>query len=151
MRPNQLEGGQFTPSPPFSTTEIPGILFRHGEVKMNKIVTGIFSRRVTLAFTLLTITGATATAQTKITGDGKCGKPDQRQSIDVGDRAGHALALLKLSCTWTTPLEMGGLKSKDQTATITSDVSGEKGQDRGYVVITMDNGDKAFLRFTGSI
>jgi hypothetical protein len=118
---------------------------------MNKIVTGIFPRRAMLAFTFLTITATIATAQTKISGDGKCGKPDQQQSIDVGDRAGHALVLLKLSCTWTTPLEMAGLKSKDQTAIITSDVSGEKGQDRGYVVITMDNGDKAFIRFTGSV
>jgi len=118
---------------------------------MNKILTGILARRAILAFTLLTITASIAAAQIKISGDGKCGKPDQQQSIDVGDRAGHALVLLKLSCTWTTPLEMEGLKSKDNTATITSDVSGEKGQDRGYVVITMDNGDKAFLRFTGSV
>ncbi len=117
---------------------------------MNQIVTGIFTRRAMLAFTLLTITASIATAQTKITGDGKCGKPDQQQSIDVGDRTGHALTLVKFSCTWTTPLEMAGLKSKDYTGTVSSDVSGGKSQDRGYVVITMDNGDKAFIRFTGS-
>ena len=128
-----------------------GILIGHGDIKMNRIVTGIFSRRAILAFTLLTITATIATAQTKISGDGKCGKPDQQQSMDVGDRAGHALLILKISCTWTTPLEMEGLKSKDYIATITSDASGEKGQDRGYVVITMDNGDKAFIRFTGSV
>jgi len=70
--------------------------------------------------------------------------------MDVGDRTGHALAIVKFSCAWTTPLEMAGLKSKDYTGTISSDVSGEKSQDRGYVVINMDNGDKAFVRFTGS-
>jgi hypothetical protein len=118
---------------------------------MNKIVTGIFTRRAMLALTLLTITTTIATAQTKISGDGKCGKADQQQSMDIGDRAGHALVLVKISCTWTTPLEMAGLKSKDYIATISSDFSGEKGQDRGYVVITMDNGDKAFIRFTGSV
>ncbi len=117
---------------------------------MNKIVTGIFTKRAMLAFTLLTITATIATAQTKITGDGKCGKPDQQQSVDVGDRTGHALVLLKISCTWTTQFEMAGLKSKDYSPVFLSDVSGEKGQDRGYVVVTMDNGDKAFLRFTGS-
>jgi hypothetical protein len=117
---------------------------------MNQIVAGIFPRRAMLAFTFLTITATMATAQTKISGDGKCGKPDQQQSMDVGDRAGHALALVKFSCTWTTPLEMAGLKSKDYTGTVSSDESGEKGQNRGYVVITMDNGDKAFIRFTGS-
>jgi hypothetical protein len=117
---------------------------------MNQIVTGIFSRRAILAFTLFSITTAILTAQTKITGDGKCGKPDQQQAIDVGDRAGHALVLVKFSCTWATPIEMAGLKSKDYTGAIASDVSGEKGQNRGYLVITMDNGDKAFIRFTGS-
>src|ERR1022692_4322506 len=118
--------------------------------KMNRIVTGIFTKGAMLAFTFLTITATMATAQTKISGDGKCGKPDQQQSMDVGDRAGHALALVKFSCTWTTPLEMAGLKSKDYTGTVSSDESGEKGQNRGYVVITMDNGDKAFIRITGS-
>jgi hypothetical protein len=127
------------------------ILIGHGEVKMNQIVTGIFTKRAMLAFTLLTITATIAAAQTKFSGDGKCGKADQQQSMDIGDRTGHALVLVKISCTWTTPLEMGGLKSKDYVATISSDFSGEKGQDRGYVVITMDNGDKAFLRFTGSL
>ena len=117
---------------------------------MNKIVTGIFTKRAMLAFTLFTITATIATAQTKISGDGKCGKPDQQQSMDVGDRAGHALGLVKFSCTWATPLEMAGLKSKDYTGTVSSDVSGEKEQSRGYVVTTMDNGDKAFIRFTGS-
>jgi hypothetical protein len=103
-----------------------------------------------LAFTFLTLTATVATAQNKTTGDGKCGKPEQQQSIDVGDRAGHALVLVKFSCTWTNPYEIAGLKTKDYTGTATSDVSGEKAQERGYVVITMDNGDKAFVRFTGS-
>ena len=35
-------------------------------------------------------------------------------------------------------------------AAITSDSNGEKSQERGYVVIAMDNGDKAFVRFTGA-
>jgi hypothetical protein len=117
---------------------------------MNQIVTGIFRSRAILACTLLGITATIATAQSNIAGDGQCGKPDQQQAMEVGDRAGHALALVKFSCTWTTPLEMGGLKSKDYTGTVSSDVSGEKSQQRGYVVITMDNGDKAFVRFTGS-
>jgi hypothetical protein len=117
---------------------------------MNHIVTGIFTKRATLAFTLLTITAAVATAQTTITGDGKCGKPDQQQSIDVGDRDGHSLMLVKFSCTWTTPYEVAGLKTKDYTGVAVSDVHGERMQDRGYVVVTMDNGDKAFVRYTGN-
>ncbi|MBZ5725845.1 MAG: hypothetical protein LAP87_12715 [Acidobacteriia bacterium] len=113
-------------------------------------VPGIRGKVALLAFTFLTLTAAIATAQTKITGDGKCGKPDKQESADVGDRAGHALVLVKFSCTWANPYEMAGLKSKDYTGTVAGDLSGEKGQYRGYVVVTMDNGDKAFLRFTGS-
>ncbi len=111
--------------------------------------TGIFGKAALLALSFLTLTATTGTAQTKLTGDGKCGKPDKQESIDVGDHAGHALVLVKFSCTWTNPYDMAGLKSKDYTGTVTSDVSGGKGQERGYVVVTMDNGDKAFIRFTG--
>ena len=113
-------------------------------------VTGTFRKRALLAFTLLTLTVTTVTAQDKITGDGKCGKPDKQESVDVGDRSGHMLVLVKFSCTWTNPYEMAGLKAKDYIGTVTGDVSGGKEQDRGYVVVTMDNGDKAFIRFTGN-
>jgi hypothetical protein len=47
-------------------------------------------------------------------------------------------------------MEMAGLKSTTYTAAVTSDVNGAKSQDRGYVVMTMDNGDKAFVRFQGA-
>jgi hypothetical protein len=91
-----------------------------------------------------------AAAQNKQSGVGKCdGKPEVQHMVDVGDRAGHSLVLVKQTCTWTTPMETAGLKSKDYTVTVVSDTSGKNTQDRGYVVINMDNGDKAFVRFTG--
>ena len=99
---------------------------------------------------LFTACAGAALAQTKISGTGNCGKADASHVVEVGDRAGHALVLTKDSCTWTTPMEMAGLKSKTYTGAITSDVSGEKSQDRGYVVMTMDNGDKAYVRFQGT-
>jgi hypothetical protein len=108
----------------------------------------------------LLVTGLAACAalgwgQTKISGTGKCDKPETQQSIDVGDRAGHALLLVKQQCTWTTPIEMEGLKSKTYTVTSIGDASTNrvlltKQQDNGYVVVTMDNGDQAFVRFRGS-
>jgi len=97
---------------------------------------------LTIAVFLATCAGA----QTKISGTGKCGKPEQQQSIEVGDRPGHVLAIVKQSCTWTTPIEMAGVKSKEYTAVISSDISGGKANDRGYVIVTMDNGDKVFVR-----
>jgi hypothetical protein len=109
-----------------------------------------FTRGAVFAFTLLSLTTTLATAQTKTVGDGKCAKPDQQQSLDVGDRAGHALAIARVSCTWTNPWEMAGLKTKDYAVTAVDDVSGAKVQERGYVVVTMDNGDKAFVRYSGT-
>ena len=91
-----------------------------------------------------------ALAQTKITGTGTCGKADASHAIEVGDRAGHVLVLTRDSCTWTAPMEMAGLKSKTYNGAITSDAIGGSSQDRGYVVMTMDNGDKAYIRFQGT-
>ena len=99
---------------------------------------------------LLAACAGAALAQTKISGTGTCGKPDDSHAIEVGDRAKHMLVVTKDSCTWTTPMEMAGLKSKTYDGAITSDVTGERSQDRGYVVMTMDNGDKAFVRFQGA-
>jgi hypothetical protein len=99
---------------------------------------------------LLAASAATALAQTKISGTGKCGKADEQHAIEVGDRPGHVLVVVKFSCTWTTPIEMAGIKSKSYIGTVTSDASGEKSQERGYVVVTMDNGDKTYLRFQGA-
>jgi hypothetical protein len=91
---------------------------------------------------------AAAQTATKISGTGKCGQPEKQEVVEVGDRAGHSLVLIKGTCAWTTPIEMAGAKAKSYTVTLTSDVNGGKGTDRGYVVITMDNGDKAFVRIT---
>jgi hypothetical protein len=85
-------------------------------------------------------------AQTKVSGTGKCGKPEQQQSIEVGDRPGHMLVIVKQTCSWTAPLEMAGVKGKSYTAYMTSDVMNGKSQDRGYVVVEMENGDKAYVR-----
>jgi hypothetical protein len=105
---------------------------------------------MTKLVTIGLVCAAMALGQTKISGTGKCEKPDPQHVVEVGDRAGHAMVLVKQTCTWTTPIEMEGVKGKTYTAIVTSDASGPKGQDRGYVVITMENGDKAFVRFSGA-
>ncbi len=87
-----------------------------------------------------------AAAQTKISGTGKCEKPDAQHALEVGDKPGHMMVLVKQTCTWTTPIEMEGVKGKSYTGVMAIDASGPKSQDRGYVVVTMENGDKAFVR-----
>jgi hypothetical protein len=91
-----------------------------------------------------------AAAQTKISGTGKCGKPDAQQMIEVGDRPGHSLVIVKQSCTWTMPIEIAGMKAKTYSPAVSADMSGAKSQDRGYVTVVMENGDKAFVRFQGT-
>jgi len=99
---------------------------------------------------LLAAFAGSALAQTQVSGTSKCAKPDTSQSVEVGDRAGHMLVLEKGTCTWSTPLEMAGLKSTSYTSADTVDVTGEKFQVRGYVVMAMDNGDKAYVRYQGT-
>jgi hypothetical protein len=79
-------------------------------------------------------------------------KPEVQQMVEVGGRAGHVVGVVKQGCTWTTPLEMAGLKANDYTIIVTTEATGNgplNSQDRGYVVINMDDGDKAFARFQG--
>src|SRR5262249_30231804 len=95
---------------------------------------------------LLAAFAGSALAQTQVSGTIKCGKSDNDYSVEVGDHPGHLLILSKGSCTWTAPLEIAGLKATGWSGTGTVDLNGAKGQDRGYGVITMDNGDKVYTR-----
>ena len=45
---------------------------------------------------------------------------------------------------------MAGLKSTTYTMAESTDVTGAKFQDRGYIVMAMDNGDKVYVRFQGT-
>jgi hypothetical protein len=93
---------------------------------------------------------SSALAQTQISGTAKCGKPDASQSIEAGDHAGHMLLIEKVSsCTWSVPTEMAGLKSTGFVYAESVDITATKFQTHGYAVITMENGDKAYVRYQG--
>jgi hypothetical protein len=92
-----------------------------------------------------------AHAQTKVTGKAACAKPETNYSIDVGDRPGHALMLQKATCKWTTPLEIEGMHSQDGVDVTSADSTGATISERGYHVAAMDNGDKFFVRYQGTI
>lgn len=85
-------------------------------------------------------------AQTKISGTSQCGKPDQQQKIDVGDRPDHAFTISQGKCTWTKPWEIAGIQSKEGVGTSFAEISGTTARTRGYFVDTMANGDKAHYR-----
>jgi len=99
---------------------------------------------------LLAAFAGSALAQTPVSGTIKCPKEDTSQSVEVGDQAGHVLILEKGSCSWNPSLEIAGLKSTGYTGADTFDLSGPRGQARGYAVITMENGDKVYARYQGT-
>ncbi len=91
---------------------------------------------------------ATASAQAKLSGQNQCAKADPQYSAPIGDRPDHVMLLAKGKCTWSAG-EIGGVKIKEDETTTVTEVSGSSGSDRGHVVVSLDDGDKAFVRFEG--
>jgi hypothetical protein len=90
-----------------------------------------------------------AAAQTKISGTIQC-KAGPVTPVAVGDKPGHAFAIMQGDCTWTKPMEIGGVQTKTGTDTVSAEMSGNGSTDRGYHVDTMANGDKFTVRFQGT-
>ena len=70
--------------------------------------------RLKIIFTLLIVLAlaAAASAQTKFSGTLQCGKPDQQQAIEVGDRPNHSFVIYQLKCTWTNPSKLREFKAR---------------------------------------
>src|SRR5438874_11508835 len=107
-------------------------------------------RRFFLVATAVCFCAAAASAQTKVSGTAQCAKPDPVHVIPVGDRPDHSLAVEQFKCTWTKPMEIEGDKSKDGVSTETGDITGNTSKARGFHVVTMESGDKAFFWYQGS-
>ena len=103
-----------------------------------------------LVLTIVLTAALVATAQTKTTGTASCAKPAPAYSIDVGDHAGHALSINKTACTWSKPMEIAGLQTKDGYDVVYGDTNGDKVRGTGYHVSNMSNGDKIYVRFQGN-
>lgn len=86
-------------------------------------------------------TATLGAAQEKISGTVECAKPDQHHIVPVEGMPGHSLAVEQSKCTWTKPMEMAGLQTKDGVSTSTDDISPNMLRVRGYHVTTMANGD----------
>jgi len=101
-----------------------------------------------MLFTFLIVfpLAAAANAQTKISGTLQCGKADPVYAIQVGDRPNHSFAISQIKCTWTRPLEIAGVQSKEDVYTGFSEARGNRSNDHSYGVVTMANGDKCFVR-----
>jgi hypothetical protein len=106
-------------------------------------------RRISL-FLILLGWATLSVAQTKVSGFVKCSKPDQVQKIDVGDKPDHSFVISQNKCTWTQPMEIAGVQTKDDVVTNSAEMSGTKAKTHGFVIDTMANGDKFYARTHGS-
>ena len=107
-------------------------------------------QKAATVFVLLVALVSSASAQTKISGKMSCPKPDVNSSAEVGDVAGHMLVLQKSSCTWTSPWEVAGAKTKTAVDVSTAEVHGATATNRGFNTSTLDNGDKVAVSYQGT-
>ena len=99
----------------------------------------------------IALAASMAAAQNKVSGTSQCpAKPGESHAIDVGDHPGHAYMIAKDECTWTKPLEIAGLKSKDDSAAEFAEFDGNRSREHSSRVETMDNGDKYYVRTQGT-
>lgn len=82
-----------------------------------------------------------AAAQEKISGTVQCSNADPQHIVPVEGMPGHSLSVEQTKCTWTKPIEIAGLQSKDGVSTAMGDISPTMLRMRGYHVTTMNNGD----------
>lgn len=90
-----------------------------------------------------------ASAESKVSGTMQC-KSQPPSATPIGDVPNHAFAIVKAQCTWTQPIQVGGVTGKDGEDTIVTEMTGDTASDHGYFVGTMANGDKIHVKFGGS-
>lgn len=97
------------------------------------------------------VTAIVTAAQEKISGTIQCAKPDPQHVVPVEGMPGHSLSVQQTKCTWTKPMEIAGLQTKDAVFTDTSDVSATVVSDHGYSMTTMTNGDTLVGSFSDTV
>ena len=107
------------------------------------------SDKILFACVLFLVGAALVSAQTKHTFSGKCGKPENAQSIPAGDKDGHVFTIQQGKCT-TDNGEIGGAKSKEGAFSEHDEVMGNHLKAWGMYVETYDNGDKIFYSYQGA-
>lgn len=106
--------------------------------------------RILMALAAVCFALAAASAQPKVFGTFQCGKAYPQLVIPVGDRPDHSLGLYQSNCTYTKPIEISGAKSTEAVNTLSNDVIGDATSWRGFMVATMDSGDKFFILYQGA-
>ena len=87
----------------------------------------------------------------KVEGKVRCDKPEPTYSIEVPDRAGHALELTKRKCTWTEPMEIMGTKTKTRVAVGFTEKMESTLHLHSFEVDTLDDGEKLTMQSQGQV
>jgi hypothetical protein len=77
-------------------------------------------------------------------------KPVRSYLVPVGDEPGHSFVLAKTACTWTRPIEIGGITTKDGADVAAQEIRGNRSVDSGSHWSAMSNGDRIFVRLHGT-
>ena len=101
--------------------------------------------RILCVCVLFALVVAMASAQSKNSFSGKCGKPDVMHSIPAGDQPGHVFTLAQGKCS--SKGEVGGAMSKEGMFTENGDAAGNRVKTWGMFVETYDSGDKIFYNY----
>ena len=59
------------------------------------------------------------------------------------------MGVSKATCTWSTPMEIAGAKTKEGSSVSFDEMTGSKVSSHGTHVSTMDSGDKIMVKFQG--
>jgi len=106
--------------------------------------------RVISIASLALLLASAAAAQTKVSGQQQCDKGETIGTSLAGDHPGHTMSLVKGSCTWGTPMEMEGGKSKTGTSIAFVDANPARITTNGTYVGATEDGDKFFVGFHDS-
>ncbi len=79
-----------------------------------------------------------------------CGKSSVHQTVLINDDRQHSVSLDQRLCGSKEPIEIAGLTGTEYIAYGVDDVQNGHSIDRGYVVGTMKNGDRYFLKYEGT-
>jgi hypothetical protein len=103
-----------------------------------------------LSLVVLVSAAASASAQTKFSMSGKCGKPDLQQSAPAADAPDHVMTLAQGKCVPVKAAEFGGSPSKEAAFAEHGEVTGTSGKVTGTYVDTLANGEKVYYRYHGT-
>jgi hypothetical protein len=100
-----------------------------------------------LSLVVLVSAAASASAQTKFTMSGKCGKPDVQQSVPAADAPDHVMTLAQGKCVPVKAAEFGGSPSKEAAFAEHGEIRGTSSKVTGNYVETLANGEKVYYRY----